>query len=306
MGENLVYIATRVALQFNPNIIWNRNTGAPLLIPHSVAQALRKKRHFGRLLDEAAQQNRATLLNPVDPVDLSRLRDKFSRISHNADWPWTPFASERDFMDPPAEAIKVVGEILAIIEMYPRSCVVVQYNDQEYYKLLNVPTCIPDNIAGPAAENHSLANALTRRNLRPFRVFAALTLLIQIPIGIISRDPQVKEPVVQALEWMAARISQRLGTPGLVVIALLSGFLFYFFRSRYRFLYGIAEVAVGVLLFCGSVPVVDGRISDLLLMTAGLYVIVRGLDNLGKWVRDTSGVSPAVYSAWVRIFGDRF
>jgi hypothetical protein len=48
------------------------------------------------------------------------------------------------------------------------------------------------------------------------------------------------------------------------LVAILTGFGFYSFRCRKPFWYGVAETLIGVAVL------------------AGVYVLVRGLDNMGR------------------------
>jgi hypothetical protein len=71
-----------------------------------------------------------------------------------------------------------------------------------------------------------------------------------------------------------------------VVLTLGIGIALFFFRLRRRALYGLTEVVVGVVVSVyrvTSAPVSSSLTSPdlyLVVLTAGIYLIVRGLDNL--------------------------
>jgi predicted nucleic acid-binding protein len=67
----------------------------------------------------------------------------------------------------------------------------------------------------------------------------------------------------------------------LTVCGIALGILLFILRQRFRLGYAIIEIAVGVLAIRGFVGGTDGPITGTMLLSAmaGLYVIVRGLDN---------------------------
>ncbi len=80
-----------------------------------------------------------------------------------------------------------------------------------------------------------------------------------------------------------------------------AGFLLFLWRERLRLSYGILEVVVGAIT---SYAVFPTRFSDgapdsviYLQLLAGLYIIVRGLDNIGKGL-----VGTVAERGWRRIF----
>ncbi|WP_386071336.1 hypothetical protein ACFJIW_12075 [Tahibacter sp. UC22_41] len=82
-----------------------------------------------------------------------------------------------------------------------------------------------------------------------------------------------------------------LKSPGIVVfkaivvgvITLYFGGMLFLFRLRRRGIYGLTEVLSGVLI-AGYRFVSDGGMSDpalfLVILTAGVYLVVRGIDNI--------------------------
>ena len=95
-----------------------------------------------------------------------------------------------------------------------------------------------------------------------------------------------------------------LSQPWAIVPAMIAGPLLYLFRSRRPFAYGVAEVLVSWALISLAIelPASSSPISGLPLLAkitgilAGLYVSVRGLDNMDKDV-------PQIFRVpWQRLF----
>lgn len=88
------------------------------------------------------------------------------------------------------------------------------------------------------------------------------------------------------------------------VVGTIAGFLLYLFRQRKRAPYGLVEVVVGVVAVTHSVPspgtpgATMGVVAVQLL--GGLYIIVRGLDNIGTGLTNANSRYAPI---WKRIFG---
>jgi hypothetical protein len=91
---------------------------------------------------------------------------------------------------------------------------------------------------------------------------------------------------------------------GLVLGLLITGVALYWFRGRNRLAYGIAEflvgVCTGIMIFLPdyNLAKITGR--SFFQLLAALYVMVRGLDNIGKALSGTR-----CHAAWKCLFGDQ-
>ena len=90
------------------------------------------------------------------------------------------------------------------------------------------------------------------------------------------------------------------------VVPLFAGMLLFHFRLRIRSLYGVTEVVVGVLVAIfkvfGNSPGAFATNADFILamLTASVYLIVRGLDNVHQGYRDPSKDSlAATVRKWI-------
>lgn len=83
----------------------------------------------------------------------------------------------------------------------------------------------------------------------------------------------------------------------------LTGLFLYFVRSRLRLYYGVAETFFGVALSYMAFPkdTPEYTLVRWLSFFAALYVMVRGLDNIGKSLRNDTAIR-----VWAWIFGDNY
>lgn len=83
------------------------------------------------------------------------------------------------------------------------------------------------------------------------------------------------------------------------LVALLSGMILYAFRQRRRTSYGMVESLIGAWIACNAFPLNTSLdVASGLQVIGGLYVVVRGLDNIGTGLKGTR-YGPN----WQRIFG---
>jgi hypothetical protein len=93
-----------------------------------------------------------------------------------------------------------------------------------------------------------------------------------------------------------------------IVITIVLGIAFYIMRCRWQLIYGIIEILVSlVVIFLTFYPPTTYLVvaefswqgwflSKSVGVLAGIYVMVRGLDNIEK------GLSPARKAKWMRAF----
>jgi hypothetical protein len=100
-----------------------------------------------------------------------------------------------------------------------------------------------------------------------------------------------------------------------MIVAVLAGFVFFGFRCRLRFWYGLAEVMAALIvlyfqffpvdrhiLSAGGAPqptALEELLSMLVGLLAGMYILVRGLDNIDH------SLPERWRSAWQRVFYGR-
>jgi len=89
----------------------------------------------------------------------------------------------------------------------------------------------------------------------------------------------------------AKNIYQTINIWGVVILIPFLGVFFYYIRSRFRLIYGITEFFVGVFtslkIFIPSFDISNIHTDEYFQILGGLYIIVRGMDNIGKGLENT-------------------
>lgn len=89
------------------------------------------------------------------------------------------------------------------------------------------------------------------------------------------------------LSYNVAHSNIKIILPAVLTITI--GFLLFQFRQRQRVLYGISEVFVGTIagiLHSGNINQIDDPKYLLALLSASIYLVVRGLDNINVGLKD--------------------
>ena len=93
-----------------------------------------------------------------------------------------------------------------------------------------------------------------------------------------------------------------LSIPTACLFLFAVGVAAYWWRQRMRLSYGFSETGVGMVLTYGATTTVVSAstltMPSILQVTAGLYVVVRGLDNIGKGCQGTRAEP-----YWTKLFG---
>lgn len=117
------------------------------------------------------------------------------------------------------------------------------------------------------------------------------------------------------VKWLIQQWDQPYTGPFLVSAAvLLAGMGLYWFRVRFRAVYGLTEVLVGISVASykyieaskGAHPTVSANPSLLIaLLTAGVYLVVRGLDNMQQGMISVPG-DPILklLASWYKAIGE--
>ncbi|MEX3937394.1 hypothetical protein AB4Y32_37650 [Paraburkholderia phymatum] len=101
---------------------------------------------------------------------------------------------------------------------------------------------------------------------------------------------------------------------GIAAILAVAGVALYAIRSRFRLFYGLVETWIGIYVTWLAIPHVDagralsavgGPGLDWVKVVTGLYVIVRGLDNIGKQIKERHSAK-FLGQVWGRLFGERY
>jgi hypothetical protein len=141
------------------------------------------------------------------------------------------------------------------------------------------------------AERAKAAAAATSPRIRERRQsISTVSALVFAGVGVLAWD-HIEEIVRTATVW------------GSLAALVILGTCLYALRGRFRLTYGVAELTIGFLtaakVFAPTFNFGTVGWRDLLSILAGLYVVVRGLDNVGKALEATS-----YESAWRRFSGE--
>lgn len=117
-------------------------------------------------------------------------------------------------------------------------------------------------------------------------LFLALALLIGVGLVLLFGWPFVLAGFWQSLrESMASIWVRGFVTALLAVVAVL----LYFMRTAWRALYGAAEIVIGIAAcWSGLGSSAASELSARLTVASGVYIIVRGLDNLQQGVKTSA------------------
>ena len=134
-------------------------------------------------------------------------------------------------------------------------------------------------------------------------LFAALVTLGVLLLGVITGSISMASQISAALADPASRV---YAFPGLNAAAVLAvGLALFAVRRRYRSTYGAVEVVIGVVValtqtvdVLNSGRAIDGRFV-LAMLTAGVYLVVRGLDNVDQGLEKTPSDPTARAMLWM-------
>ena len=88
------------------------------------------------------------------------------------------------------------------------------------------------------------------------------------------------------------------------IALLLAGLLFFWWRERDHLSYGLFEVMIGLLISSQSIVTLPApyelSTAKSIQLVGGLYVMVRGLDNINRSIEDTR-----LATWWRRLFRPR-
>lgn len=78
-------------------------------------------------------------------------------------------------------------------------------------------------------------------------------------------------------------VSETTSKTIITLLLIVAGFFLFTIRERFRLAYAILEIGVGISVICTSY---SDTYSGILKEVGGLYIMVRGLDNISKALKD--------------------
>ena len=132
---------------------------------------------------------------------------------------------------------------------------------------------------------------LSTKLLLPGVFFAVL--LIPVSVGIYG----AASALFDGFQWVALALSDRTRSTAFVVIVTGAvGLALFGIRVKWRVVYGLTEAVVGLLVAGHRVNANGVTSADMALvlaiLTAGVYLVVRGLDNVHQgWKSETDPIA---------------
>ncbi|MDB5987233.1 MAG: hypothetical protein JWR16_2286 [Nevskia sp.] len=120
-----------------------------------------------------------------------------------------------------------------------------------------------------------------------------VVILLFAPVGLFLAAAAyyaLGAALKDASVWLKASSSSgALTVPGTILATLGAGLALFYFRLYLRSLYGLTEVMVGLAIAAMRVagdtaPAFESPAYLLALLTAGVYLVVRGLDNIHQGI----------------------
>jgi hypothetical protein len=97
-------------------------------------------------------------------------------------------------------------------------------------------------------------------------------------------------------EWITLRV------PAWVFLSIAASLGLFWWRRRWRTTYGATEAVVGVLVvFNKAAFPSSNEITSLAILTAGVYLMVRGLDNVHQGMKDCKDRKPCDFLARILV-----
>lgn len=182
--------------------------------------------------------------------------------------------------------------ILALVIALCATSLVLQWGQIADFVKLAMPMALT-LIVGALREMRESKQAVPRKDLL-LGVPAAFLILLAVLVLI---EAALTEAAIMYAKYVHSRIVERSGDILTVMGTLLVGGMLFLFRQSYRALYGLTEVLAGVSVALSREHSPDANFHEssfyLALLTAGVYLVVRGLDNIGQGI-DGPAPDPAV------------
>ncbi|MFO1471775.1 MAG: PIN domain-containing protein [Turneriella sp.] len=265
---------TEILIQ-HPHLLSLGGKKVKFILPQVVVEELREVRFgkdFVELIEAAAQTKRLEILPRPVP---QKLTHTVSRMN----------PGDESVIQTALHYLKTKKDAILVTEDNKLKSVA------EKYGILTADGAhMLKRLESSAAEGVSLtatvrraADAIARQTRRYF--------LQGLVIGVVTSS-------IVILTWQfREEIVRLIPRYGMLPIALVVGVALFIFRSRQRLDYGLVEVAIGIFATYYSQKADLSNPDSIVRVLAGLYIVVRGLDSIGKGIEGTR-----YEGAWRRFF----
>lgn len=269
--QQAIYVLDSSAITSKPEVL-NRAGATSLVVPEAVLSEMQGRRNglwsgrLGSLLSQAIKAGLGVIPNPMPVAGDFAPQDRDARMLSGADLDIArvalAFASEG----------KRVGVVTldSVLRRYLEARSVSTFSPEEFLEKTSVAEKGNEELKAAVEQLSNDQVSYLVRN-----VSAAVLAMLVFAVFWFFR-----EPLLNTLNIWSTVI-------GLLVL----GVAFYSFRQRQRLAYGLCEVAFGwfgaAIAFWPTFNYQSVGVTGAIQIFGGLYVIVRGLDNIGKCVVDT-------------------
>lgn len=265
---------TEILIQ-HPHLLSLGGKKVKFILPQVVVEELREVRFgkdFVELIEAAAQTKRLEILPRPVP---QKLTHTVSRMN----------PGDESVIQTALHYLKTKKDAILVTEDNKLKSVA------EKYGILTADGAhMLKRLESSAAEGVSLiatvrraADAIARQTRRYF--------LQGLVIGVVTSS-------IVIMTWQfREEIVRLIPRYGMLPIALVVGVALFIFRSRQRLGYGLVEVAIGIFATYYSQKADLSNPDSIVRVLAGLYIVVRGLDSIGKGIEGTR-----YEGAWRRFF----
>lgn len=141
-------------------------------------------------------------------------------------------------------------------------------------------------------EQNAILNTPLRRTMNRVNtailVFWIVLILGLIPYILVKGSLQL----VDFLSWASSK-------PWFIPVSLVLAYVLYVLRTKVRYAYAVVEIIVGIAAICTSVTVsASSDIGHLVAVLGGIYIVVRGLDNLDTGLATLHNKFPKTWRVW--------
>lgn len=153
-----------------------------------------------------------------------------------------------------------------------------------YAESLGIKT-ITSNALRDALINSPVTNQGIKRKALSVILLQRKELIFNVFFGILAGL------ITNLLAANIKAVFNKINIWGTILLIPVAGIFLYWLRSRYRLVYGIAEVLFGLFsslrVFIPSFNYSQVDTTGLIQIAGGLYIMVRGMDNIGKGLKGT-------------------
>jgi hypothetical protein len=304
-------VVTNSGIEYGLSPLACTRVGSKFVIPTSVRLLKQKASHKPQLAESLFK--RIIDRNDVEELPVDAMHERLPvELDQRLDQTCSDYMRKREregcsSTDAPSYLDRAKKDILLFravsAQLDGESIALVSNLTQRYFEAADIRTVLHSEIEGQWEKTKLFADT-KKFDRSDFFVNGCLPPLLFFggPFLLIAIIQLFWFLVAPTLESITRFVTGHSNVWWVTIVLWLIGIFLYWVRSRYRLVYGIAETLFGVILSYVALPNdEDGSPVKWLSFFAALYVMVRGLDNVGKSLRKDT-----VVRVWTWVFGDNY